>query len=395
MSENNIRFEHIRVGDLPDFAKGIIEKSGPGQFVPITMQRAVAHAHNPYADPEDIGMLVAVDQEDEVVGYFGIMPMLLRVNSEQFKTHWFTTWSVSSKVRGQGVGTRLMEEALKLNLDFLIVGSVHARRVCEKFGFWEREPLHYYWIDMSGMGALNPLTGSLRFVRKLVTLLNFDIEIKISNRVTHWIDRVFSPITKRVFYQALTSRLEGDFRNFSYRKASRILIFPEGAPRPKAELYRGIEAVNWMLAYPWVVETGNSLTADMDYYFSDVRPLYRLIPLELTDPHNGAYLGFVVFSVSQKGASTAVKTLDFKFTDPSKYHHVLTLALHLGREYNADTIEVPDEVASPLKDSLLGGLLLQPKTRIYQCHPKSDDSPLADVWHEITLHLYDGDMAFS
>jgi len=135
MEQNNIRIDHIRVSDLPDFARRVINDSESGQFVPITLQRAVAHANNPIASGDDVGLLAAVDGDGDVVGYFGILPILLRVGEDTYKTHWFTTWSVSSKVRGMGVGSRLMAEALSLNLDFLIVGSIHARRVCQKFGF--------------------------------------------------------------------------------------------------------------------------------------------------------------------------------------------------------------------------------------------------------------------
>jgi len=396
MTENDIRIEHIKVKELPEFANRVIQKSPPGQFVPISMQRAIAHANNPYADDEDIGLLVAVDGDGDVVGYFGIMPMLLRVGEVLYKTHWFTTWSVSSKVRGKGVGTQLMEEALTLNKDYLIVGSVYARRVCAKFGFWEREPMGYYWIDMSGMGNLNPLVWLLRLTRKLTHLLKIDKDVQISNALTRWIDHAFSPVTKKIFYRLLSDKFAGTLQQFHYQEVSQIRPdFPQQMNRPAVELHRGGEAVNWMLAYPWILETGNSPTENMNYYFSDTRPLYRLIALELTDPVDGSYLGFVVFSVSQKENGSAVKTLDFKLADASQYPYILALAVHYGKLYASDTIEIPDEIALPLKTNLIGRLLLQAKKRIYQCHPKSADSPLATAWHEISLHLYDGDMAFS
>jgi GNAT superfamily N-acetyltransferase len=396
MTANEIRFEHIKVGELPAFADRIIRKSAPGQFVPITRQRAIAHANNPYADDDDVGLLVAVDEEDEVVGYFGILPMLLRVDEALFKTHWFTTWSVSPKVRGRGVGTLLMKEALKLDLDYLIVGSIHARRVCEKFCFWEREPLRYYWIDMSGMVNLNPLTWLLRLFRKVVHLLNVKKEISISTPMIRWFDRMISPLTKTFFYWVLSRNLAGVFNEFSYQEVSQIRPDqPAQANRPKVELHRGIEAVNWMLSYPWIVEAGNSPTENMDYYFSDARPLYRNIAIEVTHPVDGAYQGYIVFSVSEKEDKIVVKTLDFRLSDASHYPYILALAVHYGKLNNADTIEIPDEVAIPLKMSLQGRLLLQTKTRIYQCRPKSENSPLAGAWYDIIRHLYDGDMAFS
>lgn len=395
MTENDIRIEHIPVGELDAFADQVISAAGPGQFVPISMQRAIAHANNPYADPGDIGLLAAIDADEEVVGYFGILPMLLRVGDQTFKTHWFTTWSVSAKVRGRGVGSLLMKEALTLGKDFLIVGSVHARRVCKKYGFWERPPLTYYWIDPSGMGSLNPLIWVLRLTRKFTHLLKIDQTVKVTNKATRWLDRVLSPLTKRLFYPLMSRAMDGWLREIKIREVDQIRPdLPAPKIRPHTELYRGIEAVNWMLKYPWIVAHGESRTEGMDYYFSDTRPLYRLIALEISDS-GGGDLGFVVFSISKKPSGIALKTLDFRFYDPAKYPVILALAVRYARQYQADTIEVPVEVASGLGSTLLAKLLLVKKTRIYQCYPKADDSPLAKAWQEIELHLYDGDMAFS
>ncbi len=123
--------------------------------------------NNPYAAKDDVVLLVAIDSDDEIVGYFGILPLLLREGKNYHKVHWFTTWNVSSKVRGRGVGGNLMADALTLGHDFLIVGSVHARRVCRKYGFLERDPLIYYWLDPSGMAQLNPIVWARRGIRKL------------------------------------------------------------------------------------------------------------------------------------------------------------------------------------------------------------------------------------
>jgi len=395
MKNNTIRIEHIKVCNLSEFANQLINAARPGQFIPISMQRAIAHTNNPYADEEDVGLLVARDEDDEVVGYFGILPMMLRVNDKFFNTHWFTTWSVSTKVRGMGVGSKLMEEALTLNKDFLIVGSIHARRVCQKNGFLERDPLTYYWIDVSGMGQINPLIGILRLYRKINHILKNNKHISISNSTTKWIDKQLSPWTKRFFYPLLSRKLTKFFDKFKYTEVHKIRSGQERMHySPDVELYRGIEAVNWMLEFPWVVETGQSRTEHLDYFFSDTRPLHRFIAFEITDNFD-AYQGFVVFSISQKEGSFVLKTLDFQFKDSNQHPWILALAVHYGKKFKVDTIEIPWEAASYLQTSLLGKTLLQEKTRIYQCHPKSNDSPLAGAWHDINLHLFDGDMAFS
>ena len=396
MTDTRIHFKHIKVVELEAFAEDLIDKSEPGQFVPITLQRARAHAHNPYADPDDVALLAAIDEEDDVVGYFGIMPMRLRVGEDLYKTHWFTTWSVSPKVRGRGVGSELMREALSLKLDFLIVGSVHARKVCKKYGFWEREPLQYYWIDPTGIGKLNPLTWILRFFRKSANLLKINKDVQVVNATTKKIDEALSPFTRRLFYPLLTRKLKPVLKQTVYKEVPQIRTeLPPRLDLADAELHRGPEALNWMLSYPWVLETGQSLTEEMNYYFSDTRPIHSFIALELYDPTGKIYNGFVIFSISQKGNDVALKILDYRVSNFSQYASILALAVQYGKEFNADILEIPDDVAGMLKGSLLGWVILLAKRRIYQCLPKSEESPLAKAWLDLELHLFDGDMAFS
>jgi GNAT superfamily N-acetyltransferase len=394
MPESDIRIEHIQVQDLIPFAERIISASAEGQFVPISMQRAVAHAHNPYAAKTDIALLVAIDTDEEVVGYFGILPLLLRNGEDYHKVHWFTTWNVSAKVRGRGVGAQLMAEALTLNHDFLIVGSVHARRVCRKYGFWERDPLIYYWLDPSGMAQLNPLVWMRRGYRKFLRLLQIKKPVEITSPLAESLTNRVAPLA-RDFFSSRLEKLESELsEGFRFQEVKQIHAEPAIPPhRPKVELHRGVDAVNWMLQYPWVVAGGQSATENMDYYFSDARAMYRQIAVEVYDSAD-KYLGFVVFSVSQQGQKTVLKTRDFRFAQPSYDRSVLALALRYGREYNVATIEFSAECARHLKGNLRK-LLLQPKERIYQCMPKSDDSPLAQLWEEIEFHLWDGDMAFS
>jgi hypothetical protein len=181
---------------------------------------------------------------------------------------------------------------------------------------------------------------------------------------------------------------------FHFQEVDRIHAEPPKPPhRPEVELHRGVDAVNWMLSDPWVLNSGESVTEKMDYYFSDTRPMYRQIAVEVYGLEE-KYLGFAVFSVSQKGEKVALKTRDFRFAQPSYERAVLALALRYGREFGATTIELPAEIAVHMPPNL-ARTLLQQKERIYQCMPKAEDSPLAQLWPEMSLHLWDGDMAFS
>jgi hypothetical protein len=225
-------------------------------------------------------------------------------------------------------------------------------------------------------------------------LLKINKQVEITSPMTESLAKWISPLTQGWFAPRL-KKLESQLsEGFRFQEVNQIHAEPPKAPHgPETELHRGIEAVNWMLKYPWVVESGQSVTEQMDYYFSDSRPLYRQIAVEVYNRED-KYLGFVVFSVSQKGEKAALKMRDFRFAQPSYQRAALALALRYGLENEASTIELPAEIAAHLPPKL-AQTLLQSKERIYQCMPQSEDSPLAQHWNEITLHLYDGDMAFS
>jgi len=365
--------------------------------VPISMQRAEAHANNPYADKDDVGLIVAFDSENECVGYFGVMPIRLRQGDKLDKVHWFTTWNVSSKVRGMGVGTRLMEVALSMEQDYVIVGSVYARRVCRKFGFWEREPLVFFNLDVTGLERLNPLTIFLRLLRKTLKILPISgIEVGISNSASQKINKLLSPLTKKFFFALLAPVWKRKLGGVLYNEVSLIKKEPPRQNRSyQVEFHRGIEAVNWMLNYPWVVEPGKSPTENMDYYFSDVRQIFRFITLEVFLESDDSYLGFVILSLSQEAETRSVKTLDYHLDHPKGSQIVFSLALNYGAQFQADRIELPAEVAEHIRGGLLGNLLLHEKNRVYQCHPQSSNSPLARAWSKIHFRLSDGDMPFT
>ncbi|MDH5507404.1 MAG: GNAT family N-acetyltransferase, partial [Anaerolineae bacterium] len=180
MTDTEIIIEHIKVKDLDEFGAKVVGEAVPGQFIPITRQRALAMSKNPYAKPEDTGLLVAY-RGDEIVGYFGIMAVMLQHGGKLSRAQWFTTWLVSPKLLGKRVGSRLLESALALGHDFFIVGSQPARRVCRKYGFHDLGPYVFWQIDLGLAGRYNPVTVLLRAARKAGHIAGVKLEINLVN----------------------------------------------------------------------------------------------------------------------------------------------------------------------------------------------------------------------
>lgn len=389
-----IRIERIKSVDLVQFAEKFLASARAGQFIPITLQRALAHAHNPLVDEDDVGLLVAF-HGDECVGFFGIMPVLIKNGDETSKVSWFTTWRVSPSLRGKSIGSLLMKEALSIGVDYLIVGSSSARKVCQRFGFLEKEPLEYCYLDLSGMERLNPATWVFRFFRKLLKPLN--VKVNIDNPITRGFSRILSPLSSRLFRYWLWRSHRDILNELTVQEVKQVR--PETPAQLAAlspvVLYRGAEIVNWMLKYPWVLETGQSRTEQMDYFFTDARDVYRNIALELSTGPDKAYRGYVVLSVSAYGRKMALKVLDTSFNDRADERFVLPLAIRYARELNAQLIDLSTQQADAIRSRFLSRVLLHRKQRIYQCYPAGPESPLARAWPELVFHYCDGDMAFS
>lgn len=380
--------------DLIQFAEKLLASARPGQFIPITLQRAVAHAHNPLVDEDDVGLLVAFHGE-ECVGFFGIMPVLIKNGDEYSKVSWFTTWRVSPTLRGKSIGSLLMKEALSIGKDYLIVGSSSARKVCQRFGFLEKEPLGYCYLDVSGMERLNPGTWVFRLSRKVLKPLR--VKVSVENRLTRGFSRLLSPLTLRLFRYWLWRAQRHMLDECSVHEVSQVQ--PE-TPQQLAALspvvlYRGAKIVNWMLKYPWVLETGQSRTEKMDYFFTDVRDVYRNIALEVSAGPEKEFRGYVVLSVSTSEKKTALKVLDTSFKDRADERYVLPLVIRYARDLNAQMIDLSTQQAEAIQSRFLSRVLLHRKKRIYQCFPAGPDSPLARAWPELEFHYCDGDMAFS
>jgi GNAT superfamily N-acetyltransferase len=393
-SNNDIRIERIKSLDLIAYAETYLSSAKEGQFIPITIQRAVAHANNPLVDEQDVGLLVAYHGK-ECVGFFGVMPVLLKNKDEYSKVSWFTTWRVSPHLRGKSIGSLLMKEALSLEKDYLIVGSSSARKVCQRFGFLEREPLEYYYLDLSGMERLNPATWVFRAFRKVLKPLH--VKVNVDNRISRGFSHFLSPISTRLFRYWLWRTHRHVHDDFHFQEVSQVR--PE-TPEQLAALnpvilYRGAKIVNWMLKYPWVLETGQSATEKMDYFFTDVRDYYRNIALELFAGSRREYRGYLVISASTYRKKMDIKVLDASFKDRQDEQYVLPIAIHYARELKADMIELSKRQAEAIQIQFLSRILLHQKKRIYQCYPLSPTSPLAQAWSEIQFDYCDGDMAFS
>ncbi len=198
------------------------------------------------------------------------------------------------------------------------------------------------------MQRLNLVRLVNRFWRKVLHLLG--VKVSIDNRFTRAFAALLAPLTRPIFYRWLWRSVRDDFLTVQTKEVQTLSdkLTDLAWRTPEVGLVRGVEAINWMLTYPWVVEPGESATGDLDFYFSDVRPVFKNIAVEIYTPQDRRLLGFAVFSLSTVDGKLTLKVLDHGFVDPADRKYVLAVAVHYARERYADRIELPSHLADSL-----------------------------------------------
>jgi hypothetical protein len=391
MVQEQIRIEQIRTKALYEFALRVGDGTEGNGILPIGKPRALAYAANPCADENDIGLLVAYLGR-ECIGYLGIMPGLLR-RGDQFSTiHWLSTWFVPPQFRKTSVGLQLVLKALSLQYDLVVCEmSGEAERVYRGLRFRELGHLHYYVINL---GKLDPLSLGYRAIRKTLGLVG--VRSEIPEKIVRRFDHVHSPIT-RILYGILLQGQKGNSRKIRYEEVKEIDKEMELTDRSTdhTEFYRGAEIVNWMLRYRWTTERDNVKPSDLNYYFSEIRDVFKFVALKVYSFDRKDYKGFVVFSFSCRAPRSVLKVLDYHFLRAEDHQYIPFLALRYGSIYGANYLEVPESLVQYMKGIPLMNILLQRKKRIYLFHPKGSNSPLATFSADIELNYCDGDTPFT
>lgn len=377
---DSIRIERVALKDLPAVARRYSDRAARGAFIPITKHRALAMAQNPHASPEDTALLLALEGE-RPVGYFGLMAVQLAFRGELHTVHWLTTWAVSKEMLGKGLGSRLMQAALDLDVDLAIVGSAPARRVSAKFGFQEVAPLDYVRINFDLLGRYNPVNLVLRALRKLAALAGLHLHIEPLMGVVHQVFEFLAGWLLRPFFYLLAAI---GLRHIPLYKSFEPPLDFVTPPPAGTGFYRDASVLNWMLEHRWVVPWPSE-SAWLEYEFTDWRPGFTIFGV-------GNAQDYVLLQFSRIRGRGVLKVLDTTLPPARLLAAVWWAAVRRG----ARIIEGPAALAKQL-NPLARLLFVQRLQRTLQLHPRSVHSPLARAIAsgEFTQHYTDGDMVFT
>lgn len=386
MTSHSLRIEGVRVKCLNDFAERFF-RSPVGQIAaPITVHRALAHSINPCADGDDVGLLI-VYSGDLCVGYFGIVPGILKEQDRKKKVYFGSTFYVVPEFRRTTAALMLVKHLISLGRDIVVTDcTTEAETVYTAFHFKKFGPLQYVRLSLQRLDLLSPwLSRGLRF-KKRWPILNM-IAAKIN-----WLSQKTVYSAAKAFYWLLCCGLLARIRGQRLRDITHDLMNGQKIPfETRPHFYRGPDVLNWMLKYPWVRD--DVPPSSPPYHFSDIRQRFRYFAVEISTNDNP--LGWVILSVSTADRRTVIKLLDYAISNED-YRALLWIVSKYARRFQADEIQLPSRAEQEAARLPLARWLLTRAHRHYACYrQRGEGAALPEDLQAIVLNFCDIDAAFT
>jgi GNAT superfamily N-acetyltransferase len=397
LKEKQIRIEKIKLKEIYRFARNALGQPPYQATVPISLRRALSQSNNPYGRPDDVVLLAAL-RGNKCVGYQGLLPGLFCRDGELKRVHWSTAFFVSAAYRGEGVAGCLLNEIKKLNIDFPVTRMTEsARQAYLKAGFKELGNLTYYQLRMEKIHKLDTIAQEAETSLELDTDKNENARL---NSDTLRGEGALYQRSKEIFYRRLLADLKPEKNTFEHKTVAQIDAQAQQIIRRQFDcphFFRGIEAINWMLKYRWIISAKQEKAEAKaePYYFSLVSDLFDYVALEIYSADKTVFRGFLILSILAKKGKTWVKILDFAFKNPTDGDLAAYFALVYAKAFSADRLEFP----AGLLDFFAQNPLLQPliknQQRLYLFYPKSHKSAFEGCSGDIRFDYCDADTAFT
>ena len=255
-----MEFREIKIGELKEFIQSDWFKNTTD--LPITTHRALSHIENPRAKQDDVCLILALDDHDQLMGYIGILPDHFPDTETRFG--WLSCWW-THPVKGKQLGLNLFLQALIVwDYQFVITDfTPHIKTIISNTRMFAFAPHKLGVRGYIGFNLAEILPRKKAFFRKVKFLLICsDMFLNQTNSL-----RVI--LSKRRFKNhgldvEELDRIDESDQNFILQHQQKE-YFKRSAPE-----------INWMLEHPWVLENGElPWQENKKYYFSSTDLVFK------------------------------------------------------------------------------------------------------------------------
>ncbi|MEA3445574.1 MAG: hypothetical protein U9R19_12710, partial [Bacteroidota bacterium] len=163
-------YSEIKTKDLERFIQSAWFKNSPD--LPVTTHRAISQVHNPRANPNDVCLILALNEQNKLLGYIGILPDNFADNSTHFG--WLSCWWVHPE-KGSKVGFSLFLQALIVwEHRFVITDfTPQIKDIIEKTAMFNFAPAQFGIRGFMGFDLSTILPRKHKFFKKIKAVLKF------------------------------------------------------------------------------------------------------------------------------------------------------------------------------------------------------------------------------
>jgi len=209
--------------------------------IPISIHRAYSQMHNPFLQGDEIGLILILNDKDQLVAYLGLLPDEISIQNKKIKISWLSCIWVDPACRGQGLGKQLVSEALLLNT---CLAATDFTMEAEKLYVQTQSFQSHFFQSGKRFYLRMPLAKILPKKNK---------KWKLWIPVLHCIDQFVNYLID------LRKKDDLDSKISSYRG-------------PALEETISLKH-EWIQNYPWILESQTQ--KEPRYYFSSFEPLFK------------------------------------------------------------------------------------------------------------------------
>jgi len=260
-----MEIEIIKVNDLVSFVESESYKNS--SRIAITRLRAMSQSLNPRASAEDVVLLVAKDENNRILSYFGLLPDLIWIDNQPQKMWWSSCWWGDETVSNNG-SMQLFYMACKLTNSNLYFPELtpETRFVLErikKFSIKKFDNGVRGYLKLNLVGILPTRRSEFSKIKPLLSILDSIVNALHQPILSVWKNRL---ATQNINYKVL-NQIDDETAQFISKHNENELF-----RRNKQEL-------NWIIDNPWI--STNDLQLNQDYAFTHHVKQYKNIPVKI------------------------------------------------------------------------------------------------------------------
>ncbi len=308
-----MQLREIKISELNEFVHSELYKQSLN--IPITKQRVISQIKNPRANKNNIALIIAINKENQIVGFIGALPDSFGKNLE-IDFYWNSCWWIDQK-KGKKTAIPLLLKFLKVcdNKVMLRDMTDKTRQIISRLNKFEtiKDLKGFrYFIKLNSAEILPKRKKIFVIVKPILLLIDYLVNFSLK------------------------------IKNKSFRKTENIQVKYLNSVDDETEIFlnklnkkelfkRGKDELNWILNYPWVIQ-GNKKNTQF-YYFSETAKKFenylvkiykkeQLIGVLLLNNHDGLVkIPYIYFK--QKDVNLIVQFI-YQFLEEQKAISLLT-----------------------------------------------------------------------